>query len=248
MLYFSVPRYCRQALLTATLSLLSLIAVKAQEIPDYAATMPSFPGGEDALHKFMNDSLRYPPFGASQLWIKHTVYIQFVVDESGHLSDFTRISKPQEPMAGQTEEQLAWMDAEAIRMIQSMPTWSPAQQDGKTLKVRYSLPIRFNSGLRPNSQPASYPGGDNALARFMSNRLRMPRKVQHDKRSATVLVSMHINELGKLSNIKPLQPKEDGFDEAACNVVKKMPDWIPAMIDGKTAPSDFILPIRFTTF
>ncbi|ASZ14313.1 energy transducer TonB [Chitinophaga pendula] len=247
MLCYSVPRYCRQALLTAAIFLLSVITVKAQEIPDYAATMPSFPGGEDALHKFMNDSLRYPSFGASQLWIKHTVYIQFVVDENGHLSDFIRISKPQEPQAGQTEEQIAWMDEEAIRMVRSMPVWNPAQQDGKTVKIRYSLPVRFYSGLRPNSQPASYPGGESALARFMSSRLRYPRKAQQDKLSATVLVSMHISEVGKLSDVKSLQPQGNGFDEAACDLVNKMPDWIPATIDGKNAASNYFLTIRFHT-
>ncbi|MBX2971573.1 MAG: energy transducer TonB [Flavobacteriales bacterium] len=93
--------------------------------------MPSFPGGEAALFKFLEKTMKYPPM-AIDAGIKGVVYVTFVVDEKGKV----REPKVLRGIGGGCDE-------EAIRVVKSMPDWEPGKQRGKPVRVQYNMPIRF---------------------------------------------------------------------------------------------------------
>jgi periplasmic protein TonB len=96
--------------------------------------MPEFPGGEAAMNQFIARNIRYPVI-AQENGIQGRVVCQFVVNTDGKIVD-VEVVRP-------IEESL---DKEAIRVIKSMPPWTPGRQGGKNVRVKYTLPIRFRLG------------------------------------------------------------------------------------------------------
>lgn len=94
-------------------------------------TMPEFPGGEAALRKFLADNIRYPTL-AQENGIQGKVVIEFIIGKDGGVYDI-QVSRS-------VEESL---DKEALRVVNLMPKWIPGKKNGKTVKVKYFLPIMF---------------------------------------------------------------------------------------------------------
>ena len=107
--------------------------------------MPEYPGGMRAGLEFMARNLRYPT-KAREAGKQGRVIVQFVVRKDGSLSDF-KVLCPVDP----------WLDAEAIRVISTMPKWKPGMQDGKPVSVKFTLPVTFMLE-ETNSKPKA---GDN---------------------------------------------------------------------------------------
>ncbi|HXH17838.1 MAG TPA: energy transducer TonB [Chitinophagales bacterium] len=97
-----------------------------------AERMPEFPGGETALHQFIHDNLKYPA-KSKQGGIEGKVYLSFIVGTSGRVRDIRVIR-------GVNKE----INAEAIRLISSMPAWKPGMEDGKPAAVKQFLTIEFS--------------------------------------------------------------------------------------------------------
>ncbi|MBR4266278.1 MAG: energy transducer TonB [Bacteroidales bacterium] len=93
--------------------------------------MPEFPGGELALRKYIAENVRYPEM-AKENDIQGTVYVRFVVDEQGKVTN-VEVMRGVDPL----------LDKEAIRVVQSLPKWKPGKQRGKAVKVSHSVPIKF---------------------------------------------------------------------------------------------------------
>ncbi|MFT3992881.1 MAG: TonB family protein [Dysgonomonas sp.] len=93
--------------------------------------MPSFPGGESEMHKFINDNLKYPVV-AQETGIQGRVTIRFVVTKTGAISDVTVI-RGIDPSC----------DKEAVRVVKAMPNWIPGKQNGLNVPVYFTLPIVF---------------------------------------------------------------------------------------------------------
>ncbi len=98
---------------------------------DVVEKMPSFPGGHQALFDYLDKNIKYPAKAVKNK-IQGRVIVQFIVDEKGNLSD-VKVAKSVEP----------YLDAEAVRVVKSMPRWNPGMQNGKAVKVRYTLPVTF---------------------------------------------------------------------------------------------------------
>ncbi len=94
-------------------------------------TMPSFPGGDMAMMKYMSDNIKYPVI-AQENGIQGRVICQFVVNKDGSIVD-VEVVRSVDPS----------LDKEAIRMIKSMPKWTPGKQRGKAVRVKYTLPVNF---------------------------------------------------------------------------------------------------------
>jgi TonB family protein len=92
---------------------------------------PEYVGGMDAMFAYLQDNIRYPE-KAQKAGTSGTVYIAMVINEDGSVSD-TKVLRG-------VEESL---DAEALRVVSSFPAWIPGKQNGKTVKVRFTIPIRF---------------------------------------------------------------------------------------------------------
>ena len=93
--------------------------------------MPGFPGGEEALMKYISDHVEYPAM-AIERGIEGRVTVRFVVDKDGYVRDVTVIRGAHE-----------LLDREAVRVIQSLPRWNPGKQNGVAVAVYYNVPVNF---------------------------------------------------------------------------------------------------------
>lgn len=93
--------------------------------------MPSFPGGDQELFKFLNDNVKYPVI-AQENGIQGRVICQFVVNKDGTIVD-VEVVRSVDPS----------LDKEAIRVIKAMPKWTPGLQRNKPVRVKYTLPVMF---------------------------------------------------------------------------------------------------------
>ena len=93
--------------------------------------MPVFPGGQEALIKFISDNLHYP-LSASQLGTHGRVTVRFVVKTTGEVTDVV-------VARGISDD----CDNEAVRVVKLLPKWIPGKQDGRKVSVYFTLPINF---------------------------------------------------------------------------------------------------------
>jgi len=95
-------------------------------------SMPEFPGGAQAMYKYLSENVKYPVI-AQENGIQGRVICQFVVNRDGSIVDVEVVRSGGDPS----------LDKEAIRVIKSMPKWKPGQQRGKPVRVKYTVPVNF---------------------------------------------------------------------------------------------------------
>ena len=106
---------------------------------DVVEQMPQFPGGHSKLLEYITRNLKYPA-EAEMNCTQGRVIATFVVEEDGSISN-AKIVRSIDPL----------LDAEALRIINTMPKWQPGMQNGKAVRVKYTIPISFNlPGKDPN--------------------------------------------------------------------------------------------------
>lgn len=116
---------------------------------------PTFPGGQEALLKFLKKNVQYPQL-AEDYDVEGRVIMTFIVDKDGTLTGIsahdckierfntTKFSQETEAKQKQLKEQFALLFAkEGARVIRKMPKWTPGQRNGENVRVKYDLPIRF---------------------------------------------------------------------------------------------------------
>lgn len=108
---------------------------------DVVDPMPSFPGGPTKLIEFIKNNLHYPN---EDICAHGRVVVTFYVETDGSITD-VEVIRSIDPL----------LDNEAVRVVKSMPKWIPGTQDGKPVRVKYTIPFTF----RPN---------ENAIDRNMS--------------------------------------------------------------------------------
>lgn len=102
-----------------------------QEIFTVVEESPSFPGGDEARIRFLQENIEYPQM-ARESGIQGTVYVTFVVEPNGSVSG-VRVLRG---IGGGCDE-------EAVRVIKKMPKWNPGKQRGKPVRVQFNMPIKF---------------------------------------------------------------------------------------------------------
>jgi len=105
------------------------------KVYDAFDTRPFFPGGDAALLPWIKANIKYPA-KAKEKGVTGTVVVTFIVEIDGSLSDIKIIRNT-------APEFKAEFEAEAIRLVKAMPKWKPGEVNGKTVRVKYSLPIAF---------------------------------------------------------------------------------------------------------
>ena len=98
---------------------------------DVVENMPKFPGGPQALFEYLAKNVRYPK-EAEAAGLQGRVIVTFVVEKDGSVTN-ANIVKSVDPA----------LDAEALRVVAGMPTWEPGTQNGKAVRVKYTVPITF---------------------------------------------------------------------------------------------------------
>lgn len=100
-------------------------------IYNVAETMPQFPGGPNELMKYLSENTKYPE-SAKANKIEGRVFVSFVIEKDGSVTNA-------EVMRGIDKE----CDAEAVRVVSSMPKWQPGTQNGEAVRCRFTVPFIF---------------------------------------------------------------------------------------------------------
>ena len=93
--------------------------------------MPEFPGGDLGLMKYIQQNVKYPPI-AKEYDIQGKVYVSFIVDKKGYVTNVKIVRGVDKNL-----------DAEAVRVVKSLPRYKPGKQRGKPVRVMFTIPINF---------------------------------------------------------------------------------------------------------
>ena len=98
---------------------------------DVVEVMPQFPGGQIAMLQYLMKNIKYPE-QAMKEGIQGRVAVSFIVEKDGSISDVKPVLSVH-PL----------LNKEAVRVVKSMPKWSPGKHNGKPVRVRFNLPVMF---------------------------------------------------------------------------------------------------------
>ena len=217
--------------------------------------MPEYPGGNDAMVKFLQENIQYPQYEMDHK-IEGRVVVGFVVNEDGSISDIT-IKKRVSP----------GIDSEAKRVIGLMPNFICGKQQGKAVKVNFTLPLLFKI---PADEPKTiaeemempvdveadkvfkvvermpeFHGGEKELQRFIQENMRYPAMEKSNDIQGRVYLKFIVNKDGSLSDITVMKSVSPGLDKEAVRLAKSFPPFKPGMQQGKPVKVEYILPIIF---
>lgn len=226
-----------------------------QEDPifEIAPTMPQFPGGRDALMKFLNKTLKYPE-KAQKNSIQGRVIVKFVVNKDGSLSNPV-IARSVDPE----------LDAETLRLINEMPKWIPGKNEaGEVIRVYYTVPVVFRLQGDKKESKAQYtivdnkkiyeiaevmpqfPGGNAALMEYLNKDLKYPEEAQKNKIEGRAITQYVVEADGSITNLVIARTAGNKLlDEEALRIIKAMPLWVPGKQDGNNVAVKYTLPISF---
>lgn len=103
------------------------------QVFSYVEQMPTFPGGDAALNKFITDHLKYPSVSLEE-GVQGVVQLRFVVNENGSVGEVQILKSTVD----------SYCDKEAKRVVSQLPRFTPGRQNGKAVKVWFTMPIRFH--------------------------------------------------------------------------------------------------------
>ena len=213
--------------------------------------MPEFPGGMVELMNYISSNVRYPA-DALAAGIEGRVTTMFIIERDGTLSN-VQILRGINPS----------LDAEALRVIRSMPTWKPGYQNDKPVRTRYTVPVNFRiqssektSQINPPyidengiyqvvEKMPEFPGGVQALMSYIKDNLRYPEDAKAAGIKGRVTVQFVVNKDGSISNIYKLRGVEPSLDAEALRIVASMPTWSPGIQDGEAVAVRYTVPITF---
>ena len=202
--------------------------------------MPMFPGGESALLKYLQENIKYPPQAIKDS-IQGRVVVQFLIDKSGNVGEVNVVRSVSEDL-----------DAEAVRVVKTLPKFIPGRMYGKAVSSLYTLPVTFKlQDKRESAKPkdvevkASFPGGEDALAQFLKDHVKYPPKAAKKKIQGRVEVAFLVDKNGKVHDAMVVESVDKDLDKEAVRVCKLLPDFIPATVNGEPVEVLFKLPIRF---
>ena len=194
---------------------------------------PEFPGGYPALYKFIADHLKYPE-SAKMKRIQGKVLVTFIVGKQGEVEN-------PEVVKGVAPD----IDAEAIRVVKSLPKWIPCSHKGKKVRVANTVSVNFKLDEQPvvNEMPKTqedgneiyfivermpeFPGGDIAMREYIKESTVYPEEAKAKGLVGKVFVQFVIDKEGNVVNIKIARGVDPLLDAEAIRVVKDMPKWKP---------------------
>lgn len=92
---------------------------------------PMFPGGDQAMYKWLGDNINYPAAAAEE-GVQGKVTVQFIVEKDGSITN-VKVVRGKHPA----------LDAEAKRVVSKMPKWTPGRNNGQPVRVTFNLPVTF---------------------------------------------------------------------------------------------------------
>lgn len=222
---------------------------------------PSYPGGMASFYKFLGENVKYPKQAKDEN-IQGNVFISFTVEKDGSLNDIT-VNKP---LGGGTDE-------EAVRVLKLSKRWNPGVQNGKVVRVKYNLPIRFKiPGKAPITNgtsttptpsvvaandttiynfvkvenPPTFPGGMAEFYKFLAENIKYPELAKENRVYGNVFLSFVVEKDGSISTIKVDRKLGSGTDEEAVRVLELSPRWFPGTINKTPIRVKYNIPVKFS--
>ncbi len=221
-------------LMTLLLALLACLSINAQDYP------PQFPGGDAALIGFINDNITYP-LQAAQDHVEGKVVVLFKVKKTGKIDSVRVLRSVREDL-----------DEEAIRVVKMLPDFIPGMQNGETVDVMYAVPVTFKlfKEMMPvqdsnELQPPMFPGGDEALMRFLKTNVKYPTRAVESDTQGRVVVEFVVDNKGKVSDAHVVVPSDKDLNTEAIRLCKSLPDFHPAMQNGEPVAQSVFLSLTF---
>ena len=224
-------------------------------------TPPTYPGGMVSFYKFLGENVKYPKQAKDEN-IQGNVFVSFTIEKDGSLNDIV-VNKP---LGGGTDE-------EAVRVLKLSKKWNPGVQNGKVVRVKYNLPIRFKiPGRTPTTtglsttvtpsvvsandttiynfvkveNPPTYPGGMEEFYKFLAENIKYPELAKENKVYGNVFMSFVVEKDGSISNIKVDRKLGSGTDEEAVRVLELSQRWFPGTINKTPIRVKYNIPVKFS--
>ncbi len=213
--------------------------------------MPQFPGGEAALMKYLDSHVQTPQ---TQERIEGRVVLQFVVQSDGSIGEI-KVVRSLHPD----------YDKEAVRVVKSLPKFTPGRQNGQAVAVWYTLPVTFklkeNDGrhsymnlpmfgthrdttiYRSVEQMPQFPGGEAALMKYIKAHLQTPQT--QEIIVGNVILQFVVQSDGSIGEVKVVRSLHPDYDKEAVRVIKSLPKFTPGRQNGQAVAVWYTLPVTF---
>ena len=242
---------------------ISCVSTEEEETLQVCEQMPEYPGGVGELMKFLSTNVKYPVI-AQENEIQGRVIVQFVVKKDGSIED-VQIAKGVDPV----------LDKEALRVISSMPKWTPGKQDGKAVNVKYTVPVMFRlqgddikevkdkegntigTGTKREAkvdengvymvcdEMPNFPGGMRECMNFLNKNVNYPEDCEKAGIQGRVIVQFVVDKDGNITEPKVARGVHESLDKEALRIIKMMPKWTPGKLDGKAVSVKYTIPVMF---
>ncbi|AMM51543.1 hypothetical protein TH61_10665 [Rufibacter sp. DG15C] len=216
--------------------------------------MPEFPGGREGLHQYLSSQFKYPKELTNHSFTGHLVY-SFIIGTTGRVSDIIKLKGGPK-----------LLEKEAERALQSMPTWTPGQQNGQNVRVKFTLPFKITPPKQPMPLTPSpeititpdegvymvteilplYPGGHYDLNLFIKRKYQAPSGITYLGPNPMVLITTTLTpdgiiNIGETKVVKGINPV---IDARLVEVINQLKRFTPAYQNKEAVPFKLIFPIK----
>ena len=213
-------------------------------------TMPSFRGGDlNAFRAWVQENLRYPAEAIAKN-IQGRVILSFVIEKDGSVSNVQLLQSPHQSLSD-----------EARRIVESSPKWTPGEQRGQIVRVKFTLPVDFRMGQTTDKSAEKSPAGEpfiiaeqmpkfqngdlNTFRAWVQQRVRYPSEAMAQKLYGRVVASFVIGKDGSVGDIRVLESPGKVLSDEVRRVIASSPNWEPGMQRGEKVVVKYTLPIDF---
>lgn len=228
-------------------------------IYSFADQMPYFGDSAETsmknLMKYFGENINYPDIIISR-GISGTIYANLIVEKDGSVSN-VKIIRGLDSL----------LDKESNKVISNLPRWTSGKQNGETVRVAITIPIKFQIALPENLKESSntlqeeepifvaveempYFGKNKNrcmedMRTFLTKNTLYPVEAASKGIQGNVFVQFVINKEGKVTDVKIMRGVHPILDAEAIRVAESMPNWTPGKQNGKTVKVAFTTVIKF---
>ena len=216
--------------------------------------LPKFPGGLSECMKFLGKNIKYPDEAIAKK-IEGRVILQMIIEKDGSVSN-VKVARGVHPL----------LDKEAVRVIESMPKWTPGKHKGKTVRVQYTIPVVFNIQKDKEESiqhlqakvlhdengvytmvdvSAEFPGGIPACLKFLSENIKYPEDCFKEGIEGRVIIQFIIAKDGNIKDAKVVRGVHPSLDQESLRVIGMMPKWKPGSVKGEPVDQQYTMPVVF---
>ncbi len=210
------------------------VVQKDDDIFAIVETPPVFPEGK--VIEWVAKRIKYPAEDRKNK-LERRVYLKFVIEKDGSVSN-VKITR------GGVNANL---DAELVRVVKTMPKWTPGKQRGKAVRCSFQMPLNVKVSddyVFPTVESAPiFPEGN--VSAWIAKRIKYPAAAQKNKIEGRVFIRFVIEKDGSVSTVEILRGVDVSLDKEAIRVVKTMPKWIPGKEKGQSVRCSYQMPINF---